>query len=179
MDIDDHDFGTLVLGVRAIARSAEKMSAEMLRIDKEVRRLIALRAGVRPGAPGASLASPPSLPSPLMHAEAKAGVTSLELQRKPRGGMIVRVNERQPFHVAPQPAALLELLATREADADGMTGWCSVEEIVRVLGLDPAKTRTAVTNVVNRLVTAFKRAGENPLLITRNHLGAVRFALRR
>jgi hypothetical protein len=116
----------------------------------------------------------------LLRKEAKAGVT-LTMDVGPDGSAEVSINGRPPFHVPPQPASLLEILATPRAASDSPAGWSTKVELASALSSDGRATvaPAGVARLVHKLRKAISDARENVFVIqTNRRLGAWRVTTR-
>lgn len=117
----------------------------------------------------------------LLRKEAKAGVT-LTMDVGPDGSAEVSINGRPPFHVPPQLASLLGILATPPAKAsDALAGWSTKAGLASALSNDGGATvaPAAVARLVHKLRKAISDARENVFVIqTNRRLGAWRVTTR-
>jgi hypothetical protein len=118
----------------------------------------------------------------LLIAEADAGALSLDIDRHADWSAEVSVNGREAFHLRPQLAALLTVIAAAAAANDGREGWRTKMELASALGRQIGREVKPdnMTKMVHRLRRAFRRARENWRLIqVRVPTSEYRFALRR
>lgn len=176
----DARYDALARDVWALAGRAERLSGELRALQEGMMKLLELIAMLRAARLGATgQAMPPPGDSPVMRAEARAGVTSVERRTEEDGAVIVWVNGRQPVRLQRKVGMLLELLVSRPACADGLAGWCTVEQVAAALRLPPERAARLVNVYVAKLRRALWAAGENRRLVQRDRAtGAVRFRLR-
>jgi hypothetical protein len=109
----------------------------------------------------------------LLRAEATAGV-GLVIEPAPDGSAEVSLNGRPPFHLPPQLAALMTILAAR---AEGPAAWMTRVEIANALSQDLGRTvkPAHVTRLIHKLRKRMRQAGENTFVLENDRrLGAWR-----
>jgi hypothetical protein len=117
----------------------------------------------------------------LLRAEATAGVR-LAIEPASDGSAEVSLNGRAPFHLPPQLAALMTILAARTEGADTEPAtWVTRAEIANALSQAIGRTvkPAHVTRLIHRLKNRMRRAGENVFVLENSRrLGAWRVKAR-
>jgi hypothetical protein len=115
----------------------------------------------------------------VLREAARVGCGSLGLKWRTDGSAAVRIDDGAAFLLAPQKAALLDVIASPQ-DGDGVAPWLTYDEVAARLskrGGRPTSTRHVAQSIYT-LRLALRRAGQNWFLVQTDRRGSVRFALR-